>query len=239
MTPDRTFYLALSPWLCFVIGDRTGGVGPVSAAAFSAAVAAVIVYFDRRHDRRPVLGLSAAAFFSLLAVTAESGLTATDRYDRTMAVAFLAAIFAVSLGRDPVTELYGRSTASRRQRQSPGFRLHHCALTRRWAVMSLVVAASLAIGAGPVGPLDATAFNWLIPLAAVLYAAVATPAANGDLPVDAGALAGTLEALLSARRERAFKPRLLPGPDREATPRRDRPAASTGPGIPRRSEGSL
>ena len=197
----KTFYVALSPWLAFIVADRSAGLGPSGAALVGLIVALGIVGFELRCKRLRSLPFVAAAEFSVLATFAmKTG--STDgiwRYDRALAIAILAAVFLASSYAAPLTAPYVRDIVTPRQWTTRGFARANAALTRSWSLVFALVAVSFALGATFEHPLPTTVFNWLVPIAILAVAATRLSATSDG---DSGALAlNALDCLIGDARD--------------------------------------
>jgi hypothetical protein len=197
----KAFYVALTPWLAFIVADRSAGLGPAGAALVGLIVALGIVGFELRCKRLRALPIVAFAEFSALATLAvkTGGTDGIWRYDRALAIAILAALFLASSFAAPLTAPYVRDIVTPRHWTERSFARANAALTRWWSLVFALVAASFVLGATFERPLPTTVFNWLVPIAIIAVAATRFSVASDG---DRGALAlNALDCLMSDARD--------------------------------------
>lgn len=172
---SRRFYLALLPWLSFAVVDRNYGMGPSWAALSALTTLAVVATVTRSRPR--LAGLDALAFAVFAAVAGGCWLVpAADRsYGRAATTTVLAVALAVSAWTRPLTAPYVRENRPPTQWGDPGVARLARTLALRWAVVSVLISASLAAGAALGGRDASTVFNWLVPLMAVIVGAATSP----------------------------------------------------------------
>jgi len=176
-----TFYVGMTPWLAFIVADRSAGLGPSNAALAGLAVALgiVVIEFRSRHFRP--LPILAATQFSLLAmVSAYSGGETVWRYDRALTIGVLAAAFMLSSLIAPFTAPYARDVVTPKSWTDGRFLRANATLTRAWSLVLALVSVSFAVGATFANPFATTILNWLIPILIVAIAAarLAPPSEN-------------------------------------------------------------
>jgi len=182
----RSFYLTLTPWLAFVVSDRSAGLGPSGSAAVAAGIALAIFANDTRLHRGGLLPRVATALFtSLLVASAALGEDQwMQRFDRAIAVAVLATCLTGSLARERLAhsgtqeEPTGLSTAN-------AHRDRYLKTMGRWSLAMGLTAVSYGIdGALARAPATDTVFDWLLPIilvvAAVNWSPKAPPTTVGD-----------------------------------------------------------
>ncbi len=193
------FYLALAPWLAFVVVDRSAGMGPDDSALFAAALSLIVVGREvklRSLHLLPLLGLCLFGGLSALAAGFHNP-SWMARDDRALVFGALCFALVASMLRQPLTSPYGRETPSARRASVGTVRRHHLRVTLRWVVATAAIAASFTIANFAGGPFASTLFDWLLPIGFVIAAAVwspPTPAAAGD---EAGAALTLMESFLS------------------------------------------
>jgi hypothetical protein len=165
-------YVAFVPWVLFsVITEH----GEVQAAAVIALVAAAVISFPSIRAGRPKaleIG-TVAAFLAIAVIALVADSTTRDwlvRYGRGVAAGLLALIAFTSLLRTPFTEQYARESVPEALWSSPRFKSINRQLTLMWGVVFLLMVPSHVI-AGIIDTHRAfTIFNWVIPIALVVFA---------------------------------------------------------------------
>jgi hypothetical protein len=169
-------YIAFVPWLLFSVITRRFEVEDAAVIALVAAVA--ISLPSVRAGRPKVLELGAIVAFIGFMIVAFAGDDATRdwlaRYARAVSAGLLALIAFGSLMRTPFTEQYARESVPREYSSSPVFRRVNRQITAMWgAVFVLMVPSHILAGA-----IDThrafTIFNWVVPIALVVFAVKTT-----------------------------------------------------------------
>jgi hypothetical protein len=173
-------YVALVPWVLFTLITQHD---TLKAAAIAALGASVIIALPSLIAGRPkLLELGAILAFAGFAVVAFSADAATGafvaRYARAMAAGVLAAIAFISLLLTPFTEQYARESVPREFWSSPRFKHINRQLTLMWAwVFAAMIPSHLIAGAIDTRRAN-TIFNWVVPVALIIWAAKRTAAAS-------------------------------------------------------------
>jgi hypothetical protein len=173
-------YMAFVPWILFTLIDQHDTLKAAAVAALAAA--AVIMLPSLLAGRPKVLELGAVlAFvgFTVVAFTADPSTSAfVARYARAMAAGALALIAFGSLLFVPFTEQYARESVPREFWSSSQFKQVNRRLTAMWAWVFVAMVPSHLI-AGAIDTHRAnTIFNWVIPVALIVWAAKRTTAAS-------------------------------------------------------------
>ena len=180
-SPGDRIYLAFLPWVLFSLIAQHG---LLQAAAVIALAASVVIAAPSLLAGRPkLLELGAVAAFAGFACAAFLASPETGhwvaQYARAIAAALLALIAFTSLLFTPFTAQYARESVPRQFWSSPQFRQINRRLTLMWGcVFAAMVPAHLIAGAAATGPASLV-FNWVIPVALVVWAAKRTAAAGG------------------------------------------------------------
>jgi hypothetical protein len=165
-------FIGLASWvLVTVIAEH----GTLKIAAIASLVIAIgVCVYSARGGGRPKLIEGAAvvtfAVFTVLAFVADPSLTHwLTRYARAIAAAALALLVFGSLLFVPFTEEYARERVPEQYWNSPKFKAVNRRLTAIWGGIFLVMTVSHVIA----GAADKTGtnivFNWVIPVALVLW----------------------------------------------------------------------
>jgi pyruvoyl-dependent arginine decarboxylase (PvlArgDC) len=183
-TSGAGIFIALVPWVVFTILAQHVSLELGSLIALVAAV--VIAFPGLRAGRPKMLELGAVVTFAAFAVVslAADHHTATDvaRYARGIAAAGLAVIAFTSLFFVPFTEQYAREQVDERLWSSPRFKSINRRLTVMWgAVFAAMVPFHIVAGALD-RPGTNILFNWVVPVALVVWAVKQSSAAGDDSP---------------------------------------------------------
>jgi hypothetical protein len=182
-------YLAFIPWLLFGVIVRQDSLIAAAVVALLAAIA--ISAPGVLHGRPKVLELGTVlAFVGFTIAAALLDGSASDwlaRYARAISAALLALIAFGSLLRTPFTEQYARESVPREWWSSERFKHVNRSLTAMWGLVFAVMVPSHVIA----GAIDTrrgnTIFNWLIPIALIVWAAKRTArVSEGDGAVAVG-----------------------------------------------------
>jgi len=147
----------------------------LAAAAIVALVAAIVIAvpgITAGHPKVLELGAVAAfAGFTVVALIADPSVTSwLERYARAISASLLALIAFGSLALTPFTEQYARESVPKQFWSSPRFKQVNRDLTLMWAVVFLAMVPSHIVA----GIIDTrrgnTIFNWVIPIALIVYA---------------------------------------------------------------------
>jgi len=164
-------YLGFLPWLIFAVVDRSTGLGAAWAGVTATICACLALIAAARSRQLKVLDAGAVVLFGSLTITAffvHAGPGASlEEYSRSIAMAGLTILLFVSLCSVPVAEQYTRNAIPRRFRQDPAFRQVNRALTLEMGVVTLCITACFVIGGALHGPVGATVFNWIAPIALI------------------------------------------------------------------------
>jgi hypothetical protein len=170
-------YLAFIPWLLFGVISHRDSLQAAAVVALIAAIA-VCVHSSSAGGRPKLLELATVGAFTAFTVAAYAvnpgdAHWLTD-YARAIATALLALIAFVSLAITPFTEQYARETVPERYWHTAEFRDKNRHLTRMWAlVFTAMVPSHILAGAIDTDRAE-TLFNWVVPVALVIWAAKRT-----------------------------------------------------------------
>ncbi|HEX4483859.1 MAG TPA: hypothetical protein VH081_08730 [Solirubrobacteraceae bacterium] len=176
-------YIAFVPWLLFGVIVRQDSL--IAAAIVALLAATAISAPGVVHGRPKVLELGTVlAFvgFTIAATLLDSSASAwLARYARAISASLLALIAFGSLLRTPFTEQYARETVPREWWSSERFKHVNRSLTAMWGLVFAAMVPSHVIA----GAIDTrrgnTIFNWLIPIALIIWAAKRTArVSDGD-----------------------------------------------------------
>ena len=177
--------IGLVPWFLFTIIAEHG---TLKIAAIAAAVIAVVVclYSARAGGRPKMIELAAVAtfiVFTVIAFTADPSVTHwLTRYARAIAAGVLAVLVFGSLLFVPFTEEYARQAVPREHWNSPRFKEVNRRLTVMWGGIFAVMTVSHVI-AGEVDHRGTNIiFNWVIPIALVLWGVKQSGASESAAP---------------------------------------------------------
>lgn len=181
-TGGAGIFIALVPWVIFTILAQHVSLKLGAGVALVAAV--VIAVPGLRAGRPKVLELGAVVIFAAFLVVAfvADHHTGTDvaRYARGIAAAGLALIAFASLLFVPFTEQYARERVDERYWSSPQFKSTNRRLTVLWgAVFAAMVPFHILAGALD-RPGTNILFNWVVPVALVVWAVKQSSAAGDD-----------------------------------------------------------
>jgi uncharacterized membrane protein len=169
-------YIAFVPWLLFSVITRRFEVEDAAVIALVASIAISVP--SLRAGRPKLLETGAIVAFIGFTIVAFAGDDATRdwlaRYARAVSAGLLALIAFGSLMRTPFTEQYARESVPREYWSSPVFKRVNRQITAMWGgVFVLMVPSHILAGA-----IDThrafTIFNWVIPIALVVYAVKTT-----------------------------------------------------------------
>src|SRR5579875_3915888 len=165
-------FLGLLSWVLFTIIAEHGTLKAASLAALVVAIGVAIA--SMRGGGRPkmieVAAVATFAVFSVIAFVADPSLSHwLTRYARAVAAAVLAVLVFGSLLFVPFTEEYARESVPEQYWGSPEFTAVNRRLTMLWGGVFAVMTCSHVVA----GLLDHRAtniiFNWVIPIALVLW----------------------------------------------------------------------
>jgi hypothetical protein len=173
-----SIYLALVPWAAFSILSEHLSVKAAAVVALAAAVALALPSIARRRPK--VLELGAIVAFVGIVIAAftvdASSAAWLARYARAIAAGLLALIAFGSLLFTPFTEQYARESVPREYWSTPRFTHLMRTLTLTWGLVFLGMVPSHIV-AGIVDTHRANlVFNWLIPVALVVWGVKRTSA---------------------------------------------------------------
>jgi hypothetical protein len=164
--------IGLVPWFLFTIIAEHGTL-KIAAIAAAVIAAGVCLYSARDGGRPKMIELAAVAtfiVFTVLAFTADPSVTHwLTRYARAIAAGVLALLVFGSLLFVPFTEEYARQAVPREHWSSPRFKAVNRRLTVMWGGIFAVMTVSHVIA----GEIDHRGtniiFNWVIPIALVVW----------------------------------------------------------------------
>jgi Flp pilus assembly pilin Flp len=165
-------FIALIPWVLFTIIAQHGTLKIASIASIVIAVG-VCVYSARGGEHPTMIEYAAVATFvafTIVAFVADPSVTQfLTRYARAIAAGVLSLMVFGSLLFVPFTEEYARQAVQRQYWSSPRFKEINRRLTVMWGGIFAVMTVSHVIG----GIIDHKGtniiFNWVIPIALVLW----------------------------------------------------------------------
>jgi hypothetical protein len=182
-----SIYIAFVPWILFsVISQRES----LKAGAIVALAAAVLISLRSVLPGRPKLlefgAVAAFAGFTVAAFALDPAAADTlARYARGIAAGLLALLALGSLLGTPFTESYARQSVPREFWSSPAFKRVNRRLTAMWAFVFVAMVPSHVIA----GAIDThrgnVIFNWVIPVALIVWAAKRTERVSADAHGDA------------------------------------------------------
>jgi hypothetical protein len=164
--------IGLVPWVLFTIIAEHG---TLKIAAIAALVIAVgVCGYSSRGGGRPKLieGAAVVTFsvFTVMAFVADPSLSHwLTRYARAIAAAALALLVFASLLFVPFTEEYARERVPQHYWNSPRFKAVNRRLTAIWGGIFLVMTASHVVAGAADEKGTNIVFNWVIPIALVLW----------------------------------------------------------------------
>ena len=175
-------YIAFIPWVLFTLITQHETLKAATVVALLAAAAIALPGLLAGRPKLLELGAVAAfAGFTVVAFAADASTAAwLARYARAIAAGLLALIAFGSLLATPFTEQYARESVQPRLWSSPRFVAINRQLTLMWAcVFTAMIPAHII--AGEIDTRRAnTIFNWVIPIALVVWAAKRTAAVSDD-----------------------------------------------------------
>jgi hypothetical protein len=174
--PGSGIYLAFVPWLLFSVIVRHDSLLAAAVVALLAAIAVGVPGVASGRPKLLELG-TVLAFVGFTVAAALLDSSASDwlaRYARAIAASLLALIAFGSLLRTPFTEQYARESVPREYWSSPRFKHVNRSLTAMWGLVFAVMVPAHVI-AGAIDTRRAnTIFNWVIPIALIVWAAKRT-----------------------------------------------------------------
>jgi hypothetical protein len=182
--------IGLVPWFLFTIIAEHGTLKIAAVAAVVIAVG-VCVYSARDGERPKMIELAAVATFvafTVIAFTADPSVTHwLTRYARAIAAGVLALLVFGSLLFVPFTEEYARQAVPREHWNSPRFKEVNRRLTVMWGGIFAVMTVSHVIA----GEIDHKGtniiFNWVIPIALVVWGSKRSTGEKGAAVAHPGA----------------------------------------------------
>jgi hypothetical protein len=177
---STAIYIAFVPWVLFSVISHHD---TLTAAAVVSLVAATVIAIPGVRARRPKIleigAIFAFAGFTVAALAVDPGNADwLQRYARAIAAALLASIALISLVTTPFTEQYARETVPPEYWSSAKFKRINRQLTLLWALVFVAMVPSHIVA----GYIDTrrsnTIFNWVIPIALVVFAAKRTEKAG-------------------------------------------------------------
>jgi hypothetical protein len=179
-------FIGLVPWFLFTVVAEHGTLKVASIA--SVVIALVVCIYSTRGGERPkmieVAAVATFIVFTVIAFTADPSVTHwLTRYARAVAAAVLAVLVFGSLLFVPFTAEYSRAMVPREYWHSPKFLELNRKLTVMWGLVFTVMTASHVAG----GIIDKRPtniiFNWVIPIALVLWGVKQSSPAKSSVPV--------------------------------------------------------
>jgi hypothetical protein len=176
-------FVALVPWVLFSVICR---LSVPAASAIALVASAVIAWPAVRAGRPKILELAAVvsfAGFAAVVFAIDPGAADTlHRYARGIAAGLLAVIAFGSLLFTPFTEQYARESVPERFWHTPRFKAGNRAMTAMWGgIFAAMVPCHIIAGS-----LDTTRsnliFNWVIPVALVMWGIKRSGAASAETP---------------------------------------------------------
>lgn len=170
---NNNIYIAFVPWVLFSVISRRDTLQTATLVALVAAIAIAVPGLRRGRPKILELGaIVAFAAFSIVAVVVDPAAGDwLERYGRAVAAALLAGIAfgSVALGM-PFTEQYARETVPERFWQTSRFKDVNRQISLLWgAVFALFVPSHIIAGYLDTRHAN-TIFNWVIPIALVVFA---------------------------------------------------------------------
>jgi predicted permease len=170
--PGSGIFIALIPWVLFTIIAEHGTLKLASIGALAISIG-VCVYSSRGGGRPKMLELAAVATFiafTIVAFIADPSVTDfLTRYARAIAAGVLAVLVFGSLLFVPFTEEYARESVPRQYWSSPRFKQANRRITALWGGVFTVMVGSHII-AGTINESRTNIiFNWVIPIALVVW----------------------------------------------------------------------
>jgi lysylphosphatidylglycerol synthetase-like protein (DUF2156 family) len=179
-------FIGLASWILFTIIAEHGTLKLASIAALVIAIG-VCVYSMQGGKQPKLIELAAVAtfiVFTVIAFAADPSLTHwLTRYARAVAAGVLALLVFGSLLFVPFTEEYAREIVPREHWHTEQFKQVNRKLTVLWGEIFLVMTASHII-AGTVDKQGTNIiFNWVVPIALVVWGTKQSTADKGAQPV--------------------------------------------------------
>jgi uncharacterized membrane protein len=179
-------FVGLIPWFLFTIIAEHGTLKIASIASVVIAVG-VCVYSTRGGERPKMIEVAAVATFicfTVVAFVADPSVTHwLTRYARAVAAGVLALLVFGSLLFVPFTEEYARAAVPREYWNSPKFKRLNRRLTALWGGVFAVMTVSHVIA----GSIDKRGtniiFNWVIPIALILWGVKQSSPSDEPAPV--------------------------------------------------------
>jgi steroid 5-alpha reductase family enzyme len=165
-------FIALIPWILFTIVAEHGTLKVAAIAALLIAVG--VCAFSMRGGGRPkmieVAAVATFIVFTIIAFVADASVSDwLTRYARAVAAAVLALLVFGSLLFVPFTEEYARERVPRQYWNSPRFQAINRRLTVLWGGVFTVMTVSHVIAGTADTRITNIIFNWVIPIALVLW----------------------------------------------------------------------
>jgi hypothetical protein len=178
-------FIGLIPWFLFTIIAEHGTLKVAAIASVVIAVG-VCIYSTRGGERPKMIEIAAVAtfiVFTVVAFVADPSVTHwLTRYARAVAAAVLALLVFGSLVFVPFTAEYSRAMVPREYWHSPKFVALNRRLTIMWGLVFTVMTGSHVIaGAVDKRPTNIV-FNWVIPIALVLWGVQQSSASESTAP---------------------------------------------------------
>ena len=180
-----SMFIGLASWILFTIIAEHGTLKIAAIASVVIAVG-VCIYSTRGGERPKMIEIAAVAtfiVFTVIAFIADPSVTHwLTRYARAVAAAVLALLVFGSLLFVPFTAEYSRAMVPREYWHSPKFVELNRKLTIMWGLVFTVMTASHIV-AGEIDKRPTNIiFNWVIPIALVLWGVKQSGASESAAP---------------------------------------------------------
>jgi len=177
--------LGLVSWILFTIIAEHGTLKIASIAALVISIG-VCLYSARGGSRPKMIELAAVGTFiafTVVSFIADPSVTHfLTRYARAIAAAILAILVFGSLLFVPFTEEYAREKVPEKYWHSPHFKAVNRRLTALWAGVFAVMTCSHVIAGAVDHRATNIVFNWVIPIALILWASKQSTADRESTP---------------------------------------------------------
>jgi MFS family permease len=172
-TSHNDIYIAFVPWILFSVISRHD---TLEAATLVALVASILIAIPGIRRGRPKIlevgAVVAFAGFTIVAFIVDPAANDwLERYGRAVAAALLALIAFASLALNmPFTEQYARETVPEQYWQTQRFKSVNRQITLLWALVFTLFIPSHIVAGYLNTRHSNTIFNWIIPIALVVFA---------------------------------------------------------------------
>ena len=177
-------FVAFIPWILFSVVAQRDDVAVAGLVALASAILIALPSFARRRPKILDIGaIVSFAVFAAIGLAAGNDAEWLTNFARGLSTAALAAVALLSLLFTPFTEQYARETTPPEIWESPIFKRVNRELTLMWGlVFAAMVPFHILAGALDTQRAN-TFFNWVIPIALIVWAVKRTEkvsAAAGD-----------------------------------------------------------